>query len=446
MIWQVIYFGKVIRPKIIQFTFQIIRLYTSLIERLPIRSQFYILSEHQTNKFIKMKKINTKTIQNQLISKQFNEFKNLLSQYYLIEMKWILMIPLLYECICLIQIYNFDASLLVQDDWIINNGIGSIFSICNSQNILGGFNNFGVSTSVTRFFGNLDSHYELKIEMEFWRIDRWGFDQLKIVVDDDLQFQQTYRTMGSAPDYCGGGGYDDQYELISFKFPHKRKTAWVYIYVNYNTDFNQSWGFRTFKMSIEQCPQGCGMCSSNDYPQCLRWHYQESFFSQKLILGQEQWDGEGFPLSQYQSIQCANCNYKQGMRFHREIGLIRHQQYKSILKWNMKILLCTIRTDLQNLKFWEKMEEQVRYVQKPFNQNQEFRDIELYYAESENYDIIPFHPGCDQFINSKCISCIDGWIYDQKGEKCYSDCGDKVIQFLEECDDGNEIPYDGCFE
>ncbi|CAD8146564.1 unnamed protein product [Paramecium octaurelia] len=343
------------------------------------------------------------------------------------------------------------------EDWIINNGRGSTFSTCNSQTIFGGFNNFGVDTSVTRFFGNLDSHYEMKIEMEFWRIDRWGFDQLKIIVDDDLQFQKTYRTMGSTPDYCGGGGYDDQYELISLRFPHKRKTAWVYIYVSYNTDFNQSWGFRTFKMSIEQCPQGCGMCSSNDYPQCLRWHYQESFFSQQLILGQEQWNGEGFPLSQYQSIQCANCNYKQGMKFHREIGLVNH----------LDMRLRFYRQDTNNIRVSSIggqnyiMYYQNRFVEfeilgkdggisqislESLQQELQIRDIELYYAESENYDIIPFHPGCDQFINSKCISCMDGWIYNQKEEKCYSDCGDRVIQFLEECDDGNQIPYDGCFE
>ncbi|CAD8208635.1 unnamed protein product [Paramecium octaurelia] len=52
---------------------------------------------------------------------------------------------------------------------------------------------------------------------------------------------------------------------------------------------------------------------------------------------------------------------------------------------------------------------------------------------------------CNYCIQKQCYSCIDGWqLIDYK---CYQICGDGLlaISSLEQCDDGNFQPYDGCY-
>ncbi|CAD8200478.1 unnamed protein product [Paramecium octaurelia] len=38
------------------------------------------------------------------------------------------------------------------------------------------------------------------------------------------------------------------------------------------------------------------------------------------------------------------------------------------------------------------------------------------------------------------------WEYQKSQRKCIPICGDSIITYLEECDDGNAIPYDGCYQ
>lgn len=46
-----------------------------------------------------------------------------------------------------------------------------------------------------------------------------------------------------------------------------------------------------------------------------------------------------------------------------------------------------------------------------------------------------------------CYSCNEfGWEYNQVNGSCDPICGDYYRVGTEECDDGNVIPYDGCFE
>ncbi|CAD8133190.1 unnamed protein product [Paramecium pentaurelia] len=44
--------------------------------------------------------------------------------------------------------------------------------------------------------------------------------------------------------------------------------------------------------------------------------------------------------------------------------------------------------------------------------------------------------------------CIEsqGYYYDDKYNICYSKCGDNIKAGKEQCDDGNDIPYDGCYQ
>ncbi|CAD8196500.1 unnamed protein product [Paramecium octaurelia] len=52
---------------------------------------------------------------------------------------------------------------------------------------------------------------------------------------------------------------------------------------------------------------------------------------------------------------------------------------------------------------------------------------------------------CNQCIKQQCYSCIDGWQI--INYRCYQICGDGylAISSSEQCDDGNYQPYDGCY-
>ncbi|CAD8156620.1 unnamed protein product [Paramecium pentaurelia] len=54
-------------------------------------------------------------------------------------------------------------------------------------------------------------------------------------------------------------------------------------------------------------------------------------------------------------------------------------------------------------------------------------------------------PECQVCINGECIKCEDGFQFDNDTSKCKSICGDMKITQYEECDDGNDVPYDGCY-
>ncbi|CAD8128066.1 unnamed protein product [Paramecium sonneborni] len=74
---------------------------------------------------------------------------------------------------------------------------------------------------------------------------------------------------------------------------------------------------------------------------------------------------------------------------------------------------------------------------------------------------------CDNCYYGQCKSCIqsyffdinqrrclerlickeqDGYYYDDKFNKCYSKCGDNIKAGKELCDDGNDTPFDGCYQ
>ncbi|CAD8116469.1 unnamed protein product [Paramecium primaurelia] len=60
---------------------------------------------------------------------------------------------------------------------------------------------------------------------------------------------------------------------------------------------------------------------------------------------------------------------------------------------------------------------------------------------SNNYDCIQ---GCGFCIKGICYDCMVGWEFNEQIGICIPYCGDAIITFNEECDDGNENIYDGC--
>lgn len=52
--------------------------------------------------------------------------------------------------------------------------------------------------------------------------------------------------------------------------------------------------------------------------------------------------------------------------------------------------------------------------------------------------------GCSNCIRGTCLDCKTGWEYNELEKICIPICGDSLITHFEECDDGNNVPYDGC--
>ncbi|CAD8085132.1 unnamed protein product [Paramecium primaurelia] len=54
---------------------------------------------------------------------------------------------------------------------------------------------------------------------------------------------------------------------------------------------------------------------------------------------------------------------------------------------------------------------------------------------------------CEICTKGLCLKCYDlGWEINQENKKCTTICGDQLIAGDEQCDDGNEIKYDGCYQ
>ncbi|CAD8129965.1 unnamed protein product [Paramecium sonneborni] len=62
---------------------------------------------------------------------------------------------------------------------------------------------------------------------------------------------------------------------------------------------------------------------------------------------------------------------------------------------------------------------------------------------SNNYDCIQ---GCGNCIKGICQDCLIGWQYQEQIKSCIPECGDKIIIYDEECDDGNQLANDGCHQ
>ncbi|CAD8201482.1 unnamed protein product [Paramecium pentaurelia] len=56
------------------------------------------------------------------------------------------------------------------------------------------------------------------------------------------------------------------------------------------------------------------------------------------------------------------------------------------------------------------------------------------------------HEGCNNCVKGLCTQCLTPWKLNTISGQCLPNCGDQIVVPQEECDDGNQIPYDGCYE
>ncbi|CAD8085623.1 unnamed protein product [Paramecium sonneborni] len=61
-----------------------------------------------------------------------------------------------------------------------------------------------------------------------------------------------------------------------------------------------------------------------------------------------------------------------------------------------------------------------------------------------NYCELTCDPNCISCVDGICLQCAEGWIFNLFF--CKPICGDSIMVGNEECDDGNSISFDGCFQ
>ncbi|CAD8197951.1 unnamed protein product [Paramecium pentaurelia] len=333
-------------------------------------------------------------------------------------------------------IYQFDASAQVKDDW---QGL-STFLKC------GNIFYFGQAEThqISRVFFDLKSHQQYRIDAEILSID--GYIVPKFFIENNLESQDS-ESPPQEIQVCGGLNME-YFKTITIIRKHNRRNFWMRI------ELGQG-GLLRLKLSIISCQYGCIGCIQIHPISCLNWKLHEYSFQNKLITIQDGWS---FTLDVYQDFYCGYCQYLKFTIINYSTQLPPHQDLLiRFYKRDNGIIILDYKYGIQKTtnEYYHLVEILITNHQDPIlqlsfrTQNPELksliRDFELFYTEPE-IKFPNFSQGCIDLKGDQCFRCQKGWIQDEYFKNCHPICGDKIIQGQEECDDGNQIDKDGCFQ
>ncbi|CAD8214994.1 unnamed protein product [Paramecium octaurelia] len=226
---------------------------------------------------------------------------------------------------------------------------------------------------------------------------------------------------------------------------HNRRNFWIEIYLT-------NLGLISLKLSIVKCQYQSAGCITQYHKLCQQWKLHQYSFTEKFITYSEGWT---FELNYYTRNWCGNCQYLVFSEIQYRTQLPPHQDVLIRLfkddsnpiivdyaygKQTFDILLIEILIkNHQNSLFVLKITTQSTGIQS------HIRDFEIFYTQPEVMLNI-FNEGCLQYLDDKCLTCLEGWIQDEFLKNCHPICGDGIIQGQEECDDNNLISDDGCIQ
>ncbi|CAD8123591.1 unnamed protein product [Paramecium sonneborni] len=403
-------------------------------------------------------------------------------------------------CYCETIVYNnFIGGLSdSQVDWWIRYS-GPYLSNCGSTQILGG-QIFGSSHYIVKTF-ELNPHYSLRLRFYFWRIDHWNGHRFRVYVDNIEKHNQQYYYSSSSNNICGYS-YSDESILLDLSTDHSSPTTQILIAGGFY------WGISNFELFIEECPLGCDSCDSNGcFNQIL---FQQYFVQKKFngIYFNEGWLSanqifeNGIQWNQF--ITCRDYSIHSSsystlkkiitLEAHDAIGLslkiittnLQHQidlLIDDVLIIYSQISQQVVLNSYTSCDYYEII-NQIK-IKQHFHKNNKIkitikarslsrisnsynccyfgiRDFQLFirpflnddYCDDENvyafdgcfvqiYDCVE---GCTNCVKGICLQCQEGWEYQEQTKKCLTICGDSLITHFEECDDGNNIAYDGCYQ
>ncbi|CAD8089920.1 unnamed protein product [Paramecium primaurelia] len=321
----------------------------------------------------------------------------------------------------------------------------------------------------------LNPHYLLFLSFKFWRIDQWDNKYFSVYIDNKLIHGAVYSHTSSPSDLCGSTSYNDEYYSISGIIDHTSTTVFIVMLAQRGI-----WGISELEISIEQCPIGCYSCNKD---QCL-----DEYFSS------EGWIKDG--MVQTSVNGCLDWKYgnvNSGKNLMKVLKLDQHTAISFQLKvliFNLNPINVFIKIDdvivfqteysngwininddeelcvfmqMKNIKIhqYTHIKQQIQ-ISVLLNENSKFgiRDFQLFLGTSyfqnmcTDYNFLAFDgcfsniydcvEGCSNCIKGECWDCQEGWEYNRYLRICIPICGDSIIINYEQCDDGNQMPNDGC--
>ncbi|CAD8212977.1 unnamed protein product [Paramecium octaurelia] len=376
-------------------------------------------------------------------------------------------------------------------DWFAPVSLNCITSTCQTNFILGGYNCFYYNTFIMKTFV-LQPHYKLRIRFLFWRID---YDQQLTVYIDNIQTHSQPYLNSTTNNLCGYSVFSDESFQLDLTANHSSSTAQIIIKANYFY-----WGISNIELYTERCPEGCDSCDQNGcYDQILYFQYftarqlnyanfNEGWLQDNLLMQNSQMSVGDFlcyelitPNSTKTiylaahdavsiSLKIITFNYYHKFDFLIDDKLVvvsdLNLQVSTLYSYYQTLIITQIdihqhphKHNSITLKITMKSQE--KYYSSNNNQAG-IRDFQLFIRpiliEDSCFDnnVYPFDgcfaeiydciEGCANCVKGVCLECQQGWEFYEQNKNCLPICGDSIITYFEECDDGNTYPYDGCHQ
>ncbi|CAD8179422.1 unnamed protein product [Paramecium octaurelia] len=376
------------------------------------------------------------------------------------------------------------------------------FTDCGTSWIFGGPSVFNYETAITKTF-ILPPHYKMKFEFKFWRLDPWHGSFYIFFIDG----QQAYKdnpNLSTGTQICGSGTLGEVYQ-ISNTINHYGNSAIVTLI---SLQIGASWGISDLIFSVYKCPKGCDFCDITG--NCLQMSKVQTFFNNIVLVDGEGWKSDyalynGIQLCGsfyfygkfqmgtilqvdlflsdphtkvriYFAFLCAYVTGSITMRVEANGVLIDNSiQSVSVITTNAIICGAGLRLDKMYLGEFASTDQNLsltfQFSESPASSDTThffgIRDFEVF-TDAEKKQVLDegiicndnniyafdgcfsqiydCNEGCVNCVKGLCTQCLSHWVLNTISGQCVAKCGDQIVVSEEQCDDGNQQPYDGCYE
>ncbi|CAD8138090.1 unnamed protein product [Paramecium pentaurelia] len=363
-------------------------------------------------------------------------------------LQWTLYVSSLTETV--LENFNYDG-------WNVENGQQYQLSNCQMLPMLCGPSICGYN-SIIRYEQRFPPHFKLKIRFRFYYIDSWDSEYAYFYVDDEIKLDKQFQFLGNLRNYslCGLSRFNDLSDTQDIEIDHTQYLTKFELKNSLDQILeDESFGIRDFRVYI--------YCQFGDSPsqQCSQ------FCGDQIVQQTEECDdGNSIPFD-----GCHNCQYECVDGCSNCVKGICLNCYE---EWEYKITT-------KNCK-WISLEQSQNVIQSCIDNPNCMNQMEVWHQECSLNCILCYqticlecqvgyhllagecqeicgisaismfqYPNC--FCDQNCLLCNLGMCkqcidtYTLVDDKCLVICGDGLTTIgIEECDDKNDIPYDGCYQ
>ncbi|CAD8135616.1 unnamed protein product [Paramecium octaurelia] len=360
-------------------------------------------------------------------------------------LKWTLYVSSLTET--MLEHFNYDG-------WNVQNGLEQYLSECQSLPMICGPYLCGID-SIIKYEQTLPPHFKLKIRFRFYYIDSWDSEHAYLYVNDELKLDSQFQFLSNLRNYslCGQSRFNDLSEIYDFDVGHAEQLITFEFKNNLDQGFNdETFGIRDFRIYLycqfgdspsQQCSQFCGdqivqsteECDDGNttpFDGCNNCQYECAEGCSNCVKGiclncYEEW---------YYQIATKNCQRivleEQVQECINDIGCINQGEV-----WHQK---CSINCILCYQDICLECQQGYNLLAGECQEICGISAISIF-----QYPNCFCDQNCELCSFGMCKQCID--TYTLMDEKCLVICGDGLVTIgVEECDDKNDIPNDGCFQ